>query len=52
MNSSSEVNEIQFELDRTNLETVLKSMWGDEESELRQNIFSTFVRAHHERDDE
>lgn len=27
------------------IQTVIKEKWGDEEAELRQNIFATFVLA-------
>jgi hypothetical protein len=36
--------EDQNHTDLQELEKVVKSMWGDEESELRQNIFTSFVK--------
>ena len=42
--SGSTIIEDQNNTDLLELELVVKNMWGDEESELRQNIFTSFVK--------
>ena len=42
--SGSTLIEDQNNTDLLELELVVKNMWGDEESELRQNIFTSFVK--------
>ena len=42
--SGTTIIEDQNNTDLLELELVVKNMWGDEESELRQNIFTSFVK--------
>ena len=42
--SGTTIIEDQNNTDLLELEIVVKNMWGDEESELRQNIFTSFVK--------
>ena len=37
------MNESYYHGDNERIAFVVKQMWGDEESELRQNIFASFV---------